>query len=214
MNDQNPKPSVWNIANYLTLARILSIPAVIALLMMVQPETRTHNWLALTPAEPDPATNNFLYCVLAAVLFSLASITDYLDGYLARRYNLVTTLGKLLDPLADKLLVIGAMIMLVELNRLPGWMALVVISREVGITALRGIAGEQGTVISASRLGKFKTATQMPGLIGLLVYYDFPLLVFTEVNMFAAGMAIFSIAVILTVWSGIDYFIKFWKLTI
>jgi len=129
----------------------------------------------------------------------------------ARKYNLVTNLGKLLDPLADKLLVIGAMIMLVELNRLPGWMALVVISREIGITALRGVASDQGMVISASRLGKYKTATQMPALVMLLVYYEFPLFIIASVNMFAVGMALFTFAVVLTVWSGLDYFLKFWR---
>jgi CDP-diacylglycerol--glycerol-3-phosphate 3-phosphatidyltransferase len=200
MEDSSKTP-VWNVANYLTIARILAIPVFIVLLIMVEPETYDHDWLALDPASPQG--DNYLLCIIAAILFGLASITDYLDGFLARRYNLTTNLGKLLDPLADKLLV--------ELHRLPGWMALVVISREIGITALRGIAGEQGMVISASKLGKYKTATQMPALVGLIIYYDFPLFIFHEVNCFAVGMVLFTIAVFLTVWSGIDYFAKFWK---
>ena len=210
MQDKSTKVSIWNIANYLTLARIVAIPAFIILLIMVVPE-KSHRgeWLALAPATPQG--KNLLYCLIAAAVFGLASITDYLDGYLARKYNLVTNLGKLLDPLADKLLVIGAMILLVEIHRLPGWMALVVIAREVGITALRGVASDQGVVIAASQLGKYKTATQMPALVCLILYYKIPLFIFAEVNCFAVGMVLFTIAVVLTVWSGLDYFVKFWK---
>jgi CDP-diacylglycerol--glycerol-3-phosphate 3-phosphatidyltransferase len=209
MQDKTTKAPIWNIANYLTLARIVAIPAFIILLIMVRPEMSHRGaWFAL-PATP--AGHNLAYCVIAAVIFALASITDYLDGFLARRYNLVTNLGKLLDPLADKLLVIGAMIMLVEMNRLPGWMALVVVAREVGITALRGVASDQGMVIAASQLGKYKTATQMPALVLLILYYKIPVFYFFPVNCYIVGMVLFAFAVILTVWSGLDYFIKFWK---
>ena len=209
MQDKTTKAPIWNIANYLTMARIVAIPIVIVLLMLVEPETRKHSWFGLVPAEPQG--HNLAYCLAAAIIFALASITDYLDGYLARKRNLVTNLGKLLDPLADKLLVIGAMIMLVELSRLPGWMALVVIAREIGITALRGIATDQGVVIAASQLGKYKTAATMPALVALIVYYQLPLFIFVNVNCFAVGMILLAIAVVLTVWSGLDYFIRFWK---
>jgi CDP-diacylglycerol--glycerol-3-phosphate 3-phosphatidyltransferase len=209
MQDKTTKAPIWNIANYLTMARIVTIPIFIVLLMLVEPETRKHSWFALVPAEPQG--HNLAYCLIAALIFALASITDYLDGYLARKRNLVTNLGKLLDPLADKLLVIGAMIMLVELSRLPGWMALVVIAREIGITALRGIATDQGVVIAASQLGKYKTAATMPALVALIVYYKLPIFIFVDVNCFAVGMILLAIAVVLTVWSGLDYFIRFWK---
>jgi CDP-diacylglycerol--glycerol-3-phosphate 3-phosphatidyltransferase len=209
MQDKTTKAPIWNIANYLTMARIVAIPIVIVLLMLVEPETRKQSWFTLVPAEPQG--HNLAYCLIAALIFALASITDYLDGYLARKRNLVTNLGKLLDPLADKLLVIGAMIMLVELSRLPGWMALVVIAREIGITALRGIATDQGVVIAASQLGKYKTAATMPALVALIVYYKLPIFIFVDVNCFAVGMILLAIAVVLTVWSGLDYFIRFWK---
>jgi len=209
MQDKTTKAPIWNIANYLTMARIVAIPIVIVLLMLVEPETRKQSWFTLVPAQPQG--HNLAYCLIAALIFALASITDYLDGYLARKRNLVTNLGKLLDPLADKLLVIGAMIMLVELSRLPGWMALVVIAREIGITALRGIATDQGVVIAASQLGKYKTATTMPALVALILYYKLPLFIFVNVNCFAVGMILLAIAVVLTVWSGLDYFIRFWK---
>ena len=209
MQDKTTKAPIWNIANYLTMARIVAIPIVIVLLMLVEPETRKQSWFTLVPAQPQG--HNLAYCLIAALIFALASITDYLDGYLARKRNLVTNLGKLLDPLADKLLVIGAMIMLVELSRLPGWMALVVIAREIGITALRGIATDQGVVIAASQLGKYKTAATMPALVALILYYKLPLFIFVNVNCFAVGMILLAIAVVLTVWSGLDYFIRFWK---
>ena len=210
--DKTTGAPIWNIANYLTVARMLAIPLVIILMMLVEPETRHQSWFSLQPAAP--TGHNFIYCLLAAIIFAAASITDYLDGYLARKLKLETNLGKLLDPLADKLLVIGAMIMLVEMSRLPGWMALVVIAREIGITALRGIASDQGVVISASRLGKWKTATTLPSLVALILYYHTPLLIFTNVNPFAIGAILFMIAVVLTVWSGLDYFLKFWKLMV
>ena len=213
MIDKETKVPIWNIANILTIIRIAAIPLFIILLIMVVPE-KSHrgNWFDLTPSEPQG--NNFIYCLVAAILFSIASVTDYLDGYLARKRNLVTNLGKLLDPLADKLLVIGAMIMMVELHRVPGWMALVVIAREIGITALRGMATDQGIVISASQLGKYKTATQMPALVALILYYEFPIFIIRSVDAYAVGMVLFAFAVILTVWSGLDYFLKFWKMMI
>ena len=110
MSAEENKPPIWNIANILTMGRIAAIPVFIVLLILVEPETRTHNWLDLKNTAPTTG-NNFLYCFLAALVFTVASITDYLDGYLARKYELVTNLGKLLDPLADKLLVIGAILL-------------------------------------------------------------------------------------------------------
>lgn len=211
-HDKTTGAPIWNIANYLTVARVVAIPLVIILMMLVEPEVPSQSWFSLKP--PAPQGHNLIYCLLAAIIFGAASITDYLDGYLARKLKLETNLGKLLDPLADKLLVIGAMIMLVQIGRLPGWMALVVIAREIGITALRGIATDQGIVIAASKLGKWKTATTLPALVALILYYDFPLFIVVPVNCFAVGAILFTIAVVLTVWSGLDYFFKFWKLVV
>jgi CDP-diacylglycerol---glycerol-3-phosphate 3-phosphatidyltransferase len=215
MMEERRHVPIWNIANILTMARIGAIPVFMVLLILVEPEERMHGWDWFTlPATPWGSAHghNVLYCLIAAIIFTLASITDWLDGYLARKYDLVTNLGKLMDPLADKLLVIGAMIMLVELGRLPGWMALVVVAREVGITALRGVASDQGVIIAASQLGKYKTSTQMPALVALLLYYKLPIFYFFDLNCFGVGMVLFVFAVVLTVWSGLDYFFKFWKL--
>jgi CDP-diacylglycerol--glycerol-3-phosphate 3-phosphatidyltransferase len=152
----------------------------------------------------------------AAALFSLAAVTDWLDGYLARRMKIVTVFGKFLDPVADKLVVMAALIMILPYDRVPAWMVLVILGREIIITGLRGVASSEGIVIAASDLGKFKTIFQLVAIIGLLLHFDYnwflgiehPLL---TVNMHNAGMFFLWIATVLTVWSGLDYLFKFFR---
>jgi CDP-diacylglycerol--glycerol-3-phosphate 3-phosphatidyltransferase len=152
----------------------------------------------------------------AALVFAVASATDWLDGHLARRMGIVTVFGKFLDPIADKLIVTAALIMMVPFNRVAAWMVFVILAREIVITGLRSIASSEGIVIHASDLGKYKTIFQITAIIGLLLHYDYhwffgvnhPLL---TVNMHNAGMFFFWIAFFLTVWSGVDYLIKFIK---
>ncbi len=138
---------------------------------------------------------------LAALFFGLAAITDLLDGFYARRYKVVTSLGKFLDPLADKLLVSVTMIMLVTLNRIPAWIVILIIAREMAITGLRGIAVAEGTVIEASSLGKYKTTFQLVALICLSLHYEY-----LTVDFQAVGMVFIWAALILTMWSGWVYF--------
>ncbi|MCI5208433.1 MAG: CDP-diacylglycerol--glycerol-3-phosphate 3-phosphatidyltransferase, partial [Candidatus Electrothrix sp. ATG2] len=128
----------------------------------------------------------------------------WFDGYLARRFKAVTTLGKLMDPLADKLLVATALIMLIPLNRLPAWVALVILSREMMVTGLRGLASSSGIVVSASGLGKVKSTLQYIGL-GTLI---FPLGLLPIPYLHHIGLAVVYVALVLTVWSGVDYFYK------
>jgi len=188
-------PPILNIPNILTLLRIAAIPLMAVLLM--SPTKSAGFW--------------------AAALFSLASITDWLDGYLARRMGVVTVFGKFLDPIADKLIVMAAMIMILPFGRVPAWMVLVILGREIIITGLRGVASSEGIVIQASDLGKFKTIFQLTAIIALLLHYDYnwffgishPLL---QVNMHNVGMFFLWIAFILTVWSGIDYLARFIKI--
>ncbi len=192
--ENNP---VFNAPNILTMARIAAIPLLAVLL--TSPTREAGFW--------------------AAVLFSLAAITDWLDGYLARRMQIVTVFGKFLDPIADKLIVMAALIMILPYDRVPAWMVLVILGREIIITGLRGIASSEGIVIAASDLGKFKTIFQLVAIIGLLLHYDYnwflgvqhPLLL---VNMHNAGMFFLWIATLLTVWSGVDYLFKFVKVII
>lgn len=186
---------ILNIPNILTMLRIAAIPLMAFLLM--SPTKSAGFW--------------------AAALFSLASITDWLDGYLARRMGIVTVFGKFLDPIADKLIVMAAMIMILPFGRVPAWMVLVILGREIIITGLRGIASSEGIVIQASDLGKYKTIFQLTAIIGLLLHYDYnwffgidhPLL---QVNMHNVGMFFLWVAFILTVWSGIDYLARFIKI--
>src|SRR6478735_9263354 len=135
------------LANLLTLLRILAVPVVVVALLGETPNGDT----------------------LAALVFALAALTDGLDGYFARSRDAVTTFGKLMDPLADKLLIIGSLISLVSLDRLAAWVAMVIIAREIAVTILRTIANERGIVIAASWLGKLKTALQIAAVLALIV---------------------------------------------
>ncbi len=137
------------------------------------------------------------------VLFIIAASTDWLDGYYARKYNLVSNFGKFLDPLADKLLVTAALLTLIELQILPAWMAIIIISREFAVTGIRLVAASDGEVIAASNLGKWKTVFQMTALAVLLLDG----LVFAILNI-PLGMILMWIAVVLTIISGVDYFLK------
>ena len=155
-----------------------------------------------------------VFSLLASLLFTLASLTDFLDGYIARRWNLETSLGKFLDPLADKLLVAVALIMLIPLDRVPSWMVAVIIGREILVTGLRVVAVTEGLVISASRLGKYKTVLQILSVISLLIHYEYQLNIQSSyflINFHEMGMGLLWIAMFVTVWSGIDYFRKFFK---
>ncbi len=144
---------------------------------------------------------------LAALFFVLASVTDILDGFFARKYGTVTVLGKLLDPLVDKLLVSLTMIMLIPLDRIPVWIVIVIIAREIALTGLRGIAIGEGIVIQASALGKYKTILQSVALGGLCLHY-----VYLGINFHVVGMVFLWGALILTLWSGWDYFRRFYQL--
>ena len=163
-----------NAANVLTLVRISLIPVLAALLLS-------------TLAESD---------LLAAIVFVIASATDALDGWLARRRSEVTQFGKLMDPLADKLLITSALVSLVALYRLDAWVAMVIIARELAVTALRAVAVEQGVVISASWLGKVKTVLQVAAVFALIIWNPSP----TWVDVLV------YLAVTVTVISGVDYF--------
>lgn len=167
-----------NTANKLTLVRIFLVPIFLLVLAL-----------------------KFRYgYYIAALVFILAASTDGLDGYIARKKNQVTRLGKLMDPLADKLLISAALISLVELRRLPAWVAVVIIGREFAVTGLRSVAATEGYVIAASKLGKIKTVTQIIAIIAMLLplnRWQWPI-----------GEIAMGIAVFFTVVSGVDYFLK------
>jgi CDP-diacylglycerol--glycerol-3-phosphate 3-phosphatidyltransferase len=142
----------------------------------------------------------------AALIFFLACWSDFFDGYLARRWGISTTVGKLLDPLADKLIVAAALIMLASMERtpaVPAWMTVVIIGREIAVTGLRAVALGQGVVIAAEELGKYKMIFQMFALHGLLLHYRF-----VGVDFHTAGMYFLWISLVISLWSGIDYHVK------
>jgi CDP-diacylglycerol--glycerol-3-phosphate 3-phosphatidyltransferase len=169
-----------NLPNRLTLARIFLIPVFLLIVTIKIPYGD----------------------LLAAAVFILAASTDGLDGYIARKKKMVTTFGKLMDPLADKLLVTAALISLVELQRLSGWIAVIIIGREFAVTGLRSMAASEGTVIAASKLGKYKTVSQIIAIVVMFI----PQLPF----YLYLGRGAMAVAVFFTIWSGIDYFKKNW----
>jgi len=143
----------------------------------------------------------------AALLFSAAAVTDYLDGYLARKRGMVTTFGRAMDPVADKLLVSTTFIMLSAQGWVPAWMVCVIIGREIAVTGLRNIIAENQEDVSATRLGKYKTGFQIAAIIPLVFHYPY-----FGLNLNAVGYFFLWGALIFTVWSGADYFIRFRKL--
>ncbi|MDD6142926.1 MAG: CDP-diacylglycerol--glycerol-3-phosphate 3-phosphatidyltransferase [bacterium] len=174
-----------NWPNRLSLIRIGSVPFITALL----------------------AFNNLPWAGYVALFwFILAAVTDFVDGHIARKYNLVTNFGKFIDPVADKLLVLSALVMLSWHKLLPAWIVVIVLFRELAVDGLRLVAVEQGRVIAAGKLGKIKTIIQMVLIIAHLVYYvQFPLL-----HILAGWLMIPSqiAMIIITVWSGADYFLR------
>ncbi|MGD8524216.1 MAG: CDP-diacylglycerol--glycerol-3-phosphate 3-phosphatidyltransferase [Desulfobacterales bacterium] len=181
----NSLKNILSNPNGLTLFRIAVVPIIVILLLF--------------PSR--------LCTFLAAMLFSAAAITDYFDGFYARRRGMVSTLGKVMDPVADKLLVSSAFIMLTSLGWVPAWMVCIIIGREMAVTGLRNIIAGKGEDVSASMLGKYKTGFQIAAAIPLLIHY--PLF---GLNAQAIGVVMLWGALIFTIWSGADYFIKFRRL--
>jgi CDP-diacylglycerol--glycerol-3-phosphate 3-phosphatidyltransferase len=188
-----------NIPNLLTLARVAVIPVVMLLL-----------------SRSDPAEVGGLAArhatFWATLLFFLASVTDFLDGWLARRLNLQSAFGRFMDPLADKLLVTAILIELLALGRVPSWLVALLLSRELGITGLRSIAQEEGISLASDRYGKWKTALQMTGLAGLMLHFVTP----TDFGIFAApidyhrvGFALILLSMVFSLWSAAGYMVTF-----
>lgn len=173
---------MFNLANNLTLARIGAVPILVVLLYF-----------------PGRGT-----CLAATLVFIAASVTDIVDGIVARRHNLVTTLGKFLDPLADKLLISAALIMLTRLGWVEAWVAVVIIGREIAVTGLRAVASDYGVIIAADRFGKLKTILQMVALCPLLLHYPV-----AGLDPAPLGETLLYAALVLTLVSGVNYFYGF-----
>ncbi len=173
---------IFNLPNCITMVRIAVMPVLF--------------FLVLSPGR--------IFSLIIAILFIAASVTDFLDGYVARRYNIVTKMGKLLDPIADKLLISTAMIMMIPIGRIPAWVVVIIIMRDIFVDGLRSIASSEGLIIQARTLGKQKTLCQIIAVSALLIHYPI-----FWIDAHVVGTVVLYIALILTVWSGADYFRKF-----
>jgi CDP-diacylglycerol--glycerol-3-phosphate 3-phosphatidyltransferase len=178
------RQQILSLPNGLTIIRVLAIPVILLLLFY----------------------SGQIYQLIAALLFLSAAVTDTLDGYLARRRGIVTTLGKFLDPLADKLLIVTALIALIPARGIPFWMVIVIVGREIAVTGLRGIAASQDIVISSSALGKYKTVFEVGSIYFIILNGDY-----FSIDFHLIGIVLLWVAMGLAVISGIDYFKKFLK---
>ncbi|MDQ0253645.1 CDP-diacylglycerol--glycerol-3-phosphate 3-phosphatidyltransferase [Evansella vedderi] len=182
-----------NVPNQITISRILLIPVFMIFLLIPFTWGDVHLFGANIP----------IHHLIAAIIFIIAASTDWLDGYYARKYNLVTNMGKFLDPLADKLLVTAAFISLVGLGLFPAWAAIIILSREFAVTGLRLVASGEGNVIAASIWGKWKTVSQIIAASAVMLHN----MIFEWLSIPFASIMIY-VAVFLTILSGVDYFIK------
>lgn len=180
-----------NIPNQITISRILLIPVFMVIMLA------GFDWGNITLFGAEMPVTHFV----GGLIFIFASLTDWVDGYYARKYNLVTTFGKFLDPLADKLLVSAALIILVELGFAASWIVIIIISREFAVTGLRLVLAGEGEVVAAGNLGKIKTTAQILAIAALLLHNT----IFALVGL-PFGEIMLYIALIFTIWSGWDYF--------
>ena len=181
-----------NLPNLLTLVRIFLVPLLVAVLVQQNFSVRWNGTLLVA--------NDFF----ALLVFLAAAVTDLLDGYLARRWKQVTTVGTLLDPVADKLLISAALISLVQIRLLPGWMVILIISREFAVSGLRSIAAAEGYTIKAGELGKSKMMLQVLGVALIMLSIRWP-------NLHGFAIATMWAVVVFGLVSAVDYFRKFWR---
>jgi len=180
-----------NIPNLITISRILAVPAVIIIMTFMN----------------DYSSNivlNRKLSMLSALLFTLAMCSDMIDGYIARKFDMTSVFGKFMDPLADKMLFIAAMIMMIQLGRIPAWLVAIFFIREVAVTSLRGIAASEGIIIQASHWGKYKSAFVSSATVGLLFHYPF-----WGVHWKLIGWVLMVPSLIFSIGSGIHYAIAF-----
>lgn len=190
MSVSSVREDLYNLPNILSVFRILLVPAVCIFLYF-----------------SDPFSS-----LMAVVLFAVASATDWFDGYWARKHDLVSMTGKFLDPLADKLLVMASLIMLVPLGRISATLVIIILAREFAVMGLRSVAAGEGLIIAAGQSGKYKTAFQMTGLMGLMIHYVYAVdfvFVETKLNFHVIGLWLIIISVVFSLWSAYQYFTGF-----
>jgi CDP-diacylglycerol---glycerol-3-phosphate 3-phosphatidyltransferase len=184
------KRQASSIPNLLTMLRIAIIPMVLVYI------------------DNDSSFRSFI----AALLYSASAVTDFIDGYLARKWNQISLLGKFLDPLADKLLVMATLVWMVPLGRIESWLVVLLLARELSITALRGIASSEGLVIAARQKAKHKTALQLVAILCLIVHFRYPV-IFTDlyVDFHRVGLYTIYISLVFSIFSAAEYMMLFTK---
>ena len=178
---------IINLPNAITLLRIGILPVLFLILL-----------------EPGEAMS-----LAIAILFILAALTDLLDGYVARRYNIVTRMGKLLDPIADKIIMSAALVLLIPVGRAPAWIVALMVMRDFAVDGLRSMAAAEGHVIEASRLGKYKTVCQIIAVSALIIHYPI-----YGIDASSIGTAFLYVSLALSLWSGFDYLVRFYRTTL
>lgn len=179
-----------NLPNYLTLGRILLIPVLMIFLIKISPEK---SW-----------EYNLVMGLIASAVFIIAAVSDLVDGYYARKFNINSHFGKYFDPLADKLMVLAVMIMLIPLNRIPAWIVVIFLAREFTITALRGIGTAEGIHLPADKWGKKKTVLQNIALVALMIHYPM-----FHIDAQEFGWIVLLFALVVAIGSGINYIYQF-----
>jgi CDP-diacylglycerol--glycerol-3-phosphate 3-phosphatidyltransferase len=173
-----------NLANFLTILRIISVPVILVLLYIDKP----------------------VFNVIACVVYTIFAVTDYVDGYIARKYNMVTDLGKLLDPVADKIFVAATMIALIDMGRLEAFVLIIILTRDFAIGALRNLAASKGLIIAAGNAGKWKTGFQMTG-VGFIIFKNS----FLGLPILMMGKIMIYISLVFCIYSAWEYFKNYYK---
>ena len=180
-----------NVPNYISLGRIVSVPLIVVFMMFINDYSEHHIW-------------NATWSFITALIYGLSSLSDMVDGFLARRSKIEGSFGKFFDPVADKLLNLAAMIMLIPLHRIPAWLVVLILVREIVITMLRGVAANEQIVIPASKWGKYKNAFGSFGLAFMILHYRH-----FGVNWMMVGWVLFLVSATFSIGSGIHYVWKF-----
>jgi CDP-diacylglycerol--glycerol-3-phosphate 3-phosphatidyltransferase len=175
------------VPNFLTMGRMILVPPIVVLLFF--------------PGK--------LPSAVAGILFFIASLTDFFDGFIARRFKVESSFGRFLDPIADKVLVTAGLIMLLALDRVPTWIVVIILCREVAVSALRASTKTWDTTLKPSHAGKLKAVFQFAAIVPLIIHYTYVFIV--PINFHLIGMILLYIALVLTVWSGVDYFLLFYR---
>ncbi len=176
-----------HVPNFLTLGRMVLVPPIVILLFF--------------PGK--------LPSAVAAFIFFIASLTDFFDGFIARRFKVESSFGRFMDPIADKVLVTSALIMLIALGRVPAWVVMLIITREVAVSALRALTKTWNTTLQPSPVGKLKAVFQFAAIVPLMVHYTYKFVI--PIDFHLIGTVLIYAALFLTLWSGIDYFVKFYR---